>query len=156
MTTSIKTRETFTRTSNDTGMDMFKLQAQTLRAKTKGSSNGRQKEDSAVNQAMYIARKAGKADYNGTIATMKKEQRSNESVVFKDQVRFSGAYAFNNAFGNKEREIVMIKREMIGNITKTKMKKLKQQLKRVTASLKASKLIDQEAIEREISERDNA
>ena len=141
----------------NTNIDTFELSAQTMRCKTKGGNDVRKKEDSAISQALYMARISNRPgyEYNSTISDLKKSNKDNQTVIVKDPIRFSGKYAFANAFGNKENLQAQIEKELTSNdLTKTRKKKLRKQLKEVIATIELSKSIDQDLIPREIATRD--
>lgn len=141
----------------DQNIDMFELSAQTMRCKSKGGNDVRKKEDSAISQALYMARISDRPgfEYNSTISDLKKRSKLDRKAILKDPIRFSGKHAFNFAFGNKASLITQIESELLDpTITKTRKKKLRKQLKETIAELEIGNSIDQNAIEREIAIRD--
>ena len=137
-------------------LDTFQLSQQTMRCKTKNGSDVRKKEDSAISQALYLARISNRPgyEYNSTISDIKRENKSNQ-MVETTQIRFSSQNAFGFAFGNKDNLKQSIEKELLkSDLTKTRKKKLRKQLKEVIATIELSKSIDINTIPNEIKTRD--
>jgi hypothetical protein len=108
--------------------------------KVKATKNStRAKEDAAVNQAMYIARRSKTVEANSTISQIKAITKDNKLAAKTTPApRFSGKSAYGVAYGTADADLQDIKNELaLPRNTKTRIAKLNQLL--IQAEAKCAK-----------------
>ena len=113
-----------------TSIDTFPLSQQEMRTK---SSRGdtRQKEDSAVNQLMYMARKASRPgyEYNSTVSQLVATSKARKPIQ-QDTKQFSSKYPEAFIYGNSTEGKSSLELELENPLTtKTRKKKIRKALR---------------------------
>ena len=129
--------ERFNNAGTTPTIDTFELQRKPMKARSKNASDPRAKEDRAVSQALYLARKyKNTSDYNSTVSDILEQTKLNKKDQAEETIRFSGRYAHSIVFGNDENTKLAIEKELANpNTTKTRAKKLRKQLRDINAKI---------------------
>jgi hypothetical protein len=127
----------------DSNIDTYELQRKVMKAGSKGSNDPRKKENAAVNQAMYLARKYNNnphLEYNNTVSSLIKESALNKKVQpSKDIPQFSGKYAYEFTFNSYYSTKDNIQLELDNpKTTKTRAKKLRKQLRDINSRIEVA------------------
>ena len=116
---------------------------QTMRIKS-SKNTPRIKEDNAVNQALYMARKFKDGrEYNETVSQILERSEINKKVTATEEApRFSGKHAFGFTFGQYENIKAEIEKELSQKPSVRRRKALNKQLRDINSKLAMVKRIE--------------